>query len=404
VLGIDDWSIRRGHNYGTILVDLERHCRIDVLPDRKAETLANWLKKHPGIEVISRDRADAYAEGARLGAPNAIQVVDRWHLLKNLGDALQRFLTTQHEALVRVGRELTQEARREPAAQTESSVNSQQFLNCTSPSESGQSPIDMIRRARRERRLARYERVVELFRAGRSKRAIARELQIDPKTVRKFLSAGSFPERAQRRARRIILQAYKSYLEESWAKGCRNATQMYREIQQRGYRGSIATLRRLLYTWRDGDGRGQWKRGAASGNIPAVIVKAPSPRRAMWLLVRDVEQLDAEDQKMRDKLLSVCPGAAKASEIACKFQTIVRDRKDEELNDWVVLAKSSGIEALASFAAGLENEREGVEAALRLEWSNGQVEGQVNWIKTRKRQMFGRAKFDLLRRKILLAG
>jgi len=392
---VDDWSIRRGHSYATVLVDLERHCRVDVLPDRKAETLAAWLKQHPGVEVISRDRADSYAEGARLGAPNAVQVVDRWHLLKHLGDALERFLATKHEALAAVGKALTEEARRAAAAQTDSGIGSEESR--VSQGDSELTSVDRLRQARRSRRRACYERVIELCKTGQSQRAIAQELQIDIKTVRKYEQAGSFPERAQRRCKQPILQTHKRYLQERGEKGCRNATELWREIQQQGYGGSVVRVRRLIHTWRNGDGRGHWKSVAVAGSKPSVKVSPPSPRRAMWLLVKEPESLDAEERAMRDKLLALC------AELACQFQTIVRGRKEAELDAWLAASKASNIAALASFAAGIERDRQCVEAALRLEWSNGQVEGQVNWIKTMKRSMFGRASFDLLRRRILRA-
>ena len=94
VLGVDDFAFRKGVTYGTILVDLEHRRPVDLLPDRTAKTLTQWLKSHPEIEIISRDRSTVYAEAARTGAQQAAQVADRWHLLKNLDDVeeLQYFL------------------------------------------------------------------------------------------------------------------------------------------------------------------------------------------------------------------------------------------------------------------------------------------------------------------------
>ena len=407
VLGIDDWAIRRGHSYGTILIDLEHHRRVDVLPDRKAETLTSWLQSHQGVEIISRDRAGAYAEGARIGAPNAVQVIDRWHLLKNLGEAMERFLATRHEALRAVGKILTEEARRQAlsaVAEASALTHTQASADQTLPPGSWRARVEENQQARRSRRLSRYQRVIELFNAGWTKRAIAREMHLDIKTVRKYVGAGSFPDQSPRCARWRALDAHRQYLEERWIGGCRNATQLWREIQQRGYRQGVGSVRRLIHTWRQGDGRGKWKKDAAQGEKPTVKVKAPSPRRAMWLLMRDVADLDGEDRARRDKVLELCPDAEAASQIAGEFQEIIRERKVEALGGWLQRAKASKVGALVNFAAGLESDRKELEAALRLEWSNGQTEGQVNRIKAIKRAMYGRAKFDLLRRKILLAG
>src|SRR5262249_23079590 len=99
VVGIDDWAWRKGQRYGTVVVDLERSDVIDLLPDRDADTAAAWLKAHPGVEVISRDRSAAYAQAATEGASQAEQVADRWHLLKNLREAVERVLE-RHSAVV----------------------------------------------------------------------------------------------------------------------------------------------------------------------------------------------------------------------------------------------------------------------------------------------------------------
>lgn len=102
VLGVDDWSIRRGQTYGTMIVDLEKRRRVDLLPDRKAETLASWLAARPGVEVVSRDRSAVYAEAIRKGAPQALQIADKWHLYKNAGDALECVIAGQRKTLSEV--------------------------------------------------------------------------------------------------------------------------------------------------------------------------------------------------------------------------------------------------------------------------------------------------------------
>ncbi|MBN1665580.1 MAG: ISL3 family transposase, partial [Anaerolineales bacterium] len=192
VLGIDDWAKRKGQTYGTILVDLESHEVIDILPERSAESIEQWLKAHPGVEIITRDRAGDYAAGASAGAPAAMQVADRWHLLKNLGEVLVDVLkphskelraipltveeTSGDESLVDIRMESDQEAPALP-----NTARTQQSLE------------------KRAERLARYERVRELSKQGWAQKAIAAEVGIARKTVGRWLATGTFPERQSSR-------------------------------------------------------------------------------------------------------------------------------------------------------------------------------------------------------------
>ncbi len=180
---MDDWAKRRGHSYGTLLVNLERHEGVDVLPDREAQTLADWLRAHPGVEIISQDRAGAYAEGATAGAPQAQHVADRWHLLNNLSEALVKVLEAHASALQKL-----------------SSNDSTPVSVPPRPSETElgssakPSPADQRQQQRREQRRSRYERVRARHQRGMSLSAIAQEVGLDRKTVRKFIQAPAFPE------------------------------------------------------------------------------------------------------------------------------------------------------------------------------------------------------------------
>ena len=232
VLGVDDWSRRKGRDFGTILVNLERRRVIDLLPDRTAATLAAWLGGHPEVEVVSRDRSGAYAEGIRLGAPQALQVADRFHLRKNATDALERFLIRQQAALRQAAPEEVTGApgagRRRPAP----------------PATAAREPPE-----RRARRLARYEELVALRAGGASCRAIAARLGMGERTVQRWLRAGHFPERRRRSERPGQVARYAAYLRDRWAQGCHNATGLWRELRARGYRGgygSVAALRGAL--------------------------------------------------------------------------------------------------------------------------------------------------------------
>jgi len=224
VIGIDDWSRRRGRRYGSIVVDLARHRTIDLLPDRTAETFAIWLRAHPGIEVISRDRAGAYADGARQGAPQAIQVADRWHLLANMREAVERVLTRE-QARVRAAAVVLGPA---PVVAVAVAAGYRAREEMIGASSAGSLPTPLPRRtrvqeehhARRARRQARYAEVLALHRQGLGQRAIARTLGVGRHTIRTFLRTGAFPERRARTTRTTILTPFAPYLRARWDAGC----------------------------------------------------------------------------------------------------------------------------------------------------------------------------------------
>ncbi len=214
VLGVDDWCRRKGRTYGTILVDMEQHRPLDLLLGREAAPLAQWLGDHPAVEIICRDRAGAYADGARQGAPQAVQVADRWHLLKNLGEALERLLQRHHPALTATAHTLTEHARA-AALQAIAADGADTPPLPSLPTDS--SPCHLTRtqqdqQHRRDRRHARYEAVMDLQRQGLGVRAIARQLRIGRRVVRQYLTAPSFPERTPNRPRRTLLTPYEPYL------------------------------------------------------------------------------------------------------------------------------------------------------------------------------------------------
>ncbi|HZO90819.1 MAG TPA: ISL3 family transposase [Chthonomonadaceae bacterium] len=224
VLGVDDWAFKKGRRYGTILYDLEKHRPVDLLPDATADSLAAWLQQHPGGEIISRDRGGCYAEGARKGAPHAIQVADRWHLAKNLGEALERLLDTKRSLLKQAaGR--SAEAENAAAAPQEAPTTSNERQSSRS-----QQRLQQEKACRRQYRLERYETVQALLAQGMNLSAIGRHLRLNRRTVRKLAQAEVFPERKQRASRPSKLNAYKAFLLQPWQEGCHNAAALLTEI------------------------------------------------------------------------------------------------------------------------------------------------------------------------------
>ncbi len=252
VLGVDDWAIRKGQTYGTILVDLERHQPIDLLPDRLANTLVQWLQDNPGVEVISRDRAEAFADGATRGAPEAIQVADRFHLLLNLRETLQR-LFDRHQASLRaatadpVAAPPCDPPPVEPSSATVPIVPAADSATREmAPDSRCRTRAEQHQDERRTRRIARFEEVRHLHTQGLGVRAIARELHIGRRTVQQFLVADQFPERAHRQKQPSILDPFVPYLTQQIAAGYDNGSQLWRDLHSQGYLGSRALVARWV--------------------------------------------------------------------------------------------------------------------------------------------------------------
>ncbi len=389
-LSVDDWARRKGQTYGTILVDLERRKPVDLLPDREASSLANWLRAHQGVEFISRDRAGAYADGAREGAPQAVQVADRWHLLKNLTEAVERFMDRHHQ-LVRQAAKNLAEVQLIGHSLAEDSTKA--MLSSRNESE---------KRVRRQKRYARYLEVMQLHSQGVSERAIARALSINRATVRKFIHADGFPERAPKKRSGSILDPYIPYIHRRWAEGCKNAVQLWREIKEKGYEGKAAMVRR--YARRLRVRLAQLRPEQRVQFLGAkTTFKAPTSRRVAWWLLKQTEDLSPERQAFVEQLCQLCPEAKEVKKMAGEFRELVRERQPEAFDCWLKAAKGSEVAEMEGFAEGLIQDYEAVRAALTHEWSSGQTEGQINRLKFIKRQMYGRANFDLLKARFLHA-
>lgn len=381
VLGVDDFALQKGRTYGTILVDLERHQPIDVLPNRQASTLATWLQDHPGVAIIARDRSTEYAAGATLGAPAALQVADRWHLLKNHRDALERLLTRlapEYRALVP----------RKAAA-------SRATIRIRSGAEQAASHLA------RQRRYERYEQAQALAQTGMSIQQIATQLTMHRATVRKYVRTTTFPEHARHPVQASKLDPYEAYLMRQWGAGVRNASQLYRELQVQGYAGHYRQVARWMsYQRRNQQGHAPGSAGPTNASATTGRALVASPSQLAWLLVRRPAQLLVTETALLQHALQHSV-IAEAYQLAQRFQRLVRQRTVAELDRWLDESGASSVAELRTFANGLRQEYASIAAAIREPWSSGQVEGQITRLKYLKRQMYGRANFDLLRIRVL---
>lgn len=406
VLGIDDWALRRGQTYGTILVDLESSRPIDLLASREAEAVIAWLRKHPGVEIVSRDRSSEYTYAVTTAVPQAIQVADRWHLLKNLREALETLLThkpavLRHAANEAYGAELpcsggvlchdqTAETLKMPVAQETTLTKAAQD-----------------KEARHRWREERYEHVRRLHQAGHSMRAIAGQTNLSRKTVQKYIATDVCPQYPGRQARSGKMIPWLSYLEQRWQAGCTNATKLWREIDAQGFKGSrslvshwAAKQRKLL------PAPERYRRRQPDHVTPSLSrLKNPpawSAQRASWLLMKDRDQMDEIERSALARMIAADEQVATAARLAERFMVMVRCLDVNKLGPWLTDAAASGARALTSFANGIRQDIAAVANALSLPWSNGPVEGHINRLKFIKRMMYGRANFDLLRKRVLL--
>lgn len=407
VLGVDDWAKRKGQTYGTILVDLEARQVVDVLSERSAEALANWLREHPGVEIISRDRGTDYIKGATAGAPDALQVADRWHLLKNLREAIEEWLLGQPECL-KVAAAKTEAV---PPKTVTPETNQGKAIKNSTPIEvpiaapvSSPTKAEARKQARRARKQERFDLVHELRQQGYSEREISRHTKIAKRIVSKYLKREQcpfYPDNVQRSCSK--LDPYQAYLEQEWQAGQHNATELWREICQQGFAGS----RGLVGKWAAGKRKllPQKNKRDKEEEVPPLPVYTKivpwSARRASWLLVKAETEMDEEEKQTLHRVKQSDAIVASVHQLVQRFQQMVCEKRAELLDLWLEDAKTSGVGPLISFAKGILQDYDAVKNALSLPWSNGQTEGQVNRLKFIKRQMFGRANFDLLRRRVI---
>ena len=380
-LGIDDFAFLRGCQFGTILIDLESRRVVDLLPDRAAETSAAWMRQQPDLMAVSRDRGGAYASAAAQGAPQAMQCADRFHLQKNLEEALEGLLAHH---LARARKEQTQARRDEHTI-----VWRPKRAARPSPK------LERLQHARREERLVRYAQVMALRNQGLSHQAIAELVGVGHSTVSRWVAAETFPERKPRE-QTTRLDPYLPYLFGRWEDGCHTIACLFRELVEQGYQGSYSSVRdhlvRLLPA-------GRKRAPDPSPKAPAL----PTPRQAAFLFLRRPETLRAEEQETLMRLRQMSPEVDLAYDLVQQFGQMLRTRTGERLDAWLAQVERGHLPELQSFAAGIEKDKDAVRAGLTWWINNGMVEGHVTKLKLIKRQGYGRAGFPLLRKRVLHA-
>ena len=358
VVGVDDWAWRRNQRYGTIICDLERRKIIALLPDREPATVQAWLADQPQIDIVARDRGGGYALAATKALPKATQVADRWHLMEN---ACRAFLDAVRKSMRPIR-----------AAIGAATINP-----------------DLLTAAERlqyegyVRREETNAAILGLVKEGTSIKEIVRRTGLSRGLVRRVL-------RGQRsdvfRVRESSLEPYLPWLDAQWAAGERNGTELWRQLRRQGFRGCL----RIVSEWAT--------RRRQTEKAGGALTRTPASRTIARLMTIGRDALSKAETVTVAAIEKGVPLLVEAREIITAFQAMIRKRSLAEFEPWLERARSS---LIASFASGITKDQAAVRAAIVSPWSNGQTEGQIIKLKLVKRQMYGRAKVDLLQARLV---
>jgi transposase len=359
VVGIDDWAFRKNHRYGSIVCDLERRRIVALLPDREVSTVQAWLSNHPEVRVLSRDRGGGYGEAATRALPGAIQVADRWHLMENASAA---FL----EAVRRSMRVIR-------TAIGATTINPE-LLTCA----------ERLQYEGYLRRKNTNAAIMALVRDAVPLKEIVRRTGHSRKLVRQ-VSRGESTDVF--RTRQSTLDAHLPFLDAQWTHGCRNGAELWRRLQVQGFHGSS----RVVSEWTT-------RRRRAEKATDQQLQKVPSARTISRLMTTARDNLSKADTVTIAAIEGRVPTLVEARRLVERFQAMLRQKLVADLDPWIA---SASVSLIASFASGITKDKDAVRAAIIEPWSNGQTEGQITKLKLVKRQMYGRAKIDLLQARLI---
>lgn len=359
VIGVDDFAWRRNHRYGTIVCDLERRRPVRLLPDREPATSEAWLKNYPSIRIVARDRGGGYGEAVARALPQALQVADRWHLMEN---ASQAFLDAVRKSM------------RQIRSTIGATVINPELLTCAE-------------RLQYEGFLRREEvnaAILVLSQDGVPIKQIVKRTGYARQTVRRVLRG----ERTDIfRPRQSSLEAQLPWLDAQWDAGKHNAAALWRTMREHGYRGSL----RVVSEWAT-------RRRRAERADAESLARVPSARTIARQMTIGRDSLSRAETVTIATIESGLPALVAAREVIADFHRMIRTKSVTQLEAWLERALAG---LVASFASGVRKDEAAVRAAITSPWSNGQTEGQITRLKLIKRQMYGRAKLDLLQARMI---
>ncbi len=376
IIGIDEWAWKRRRRYGAIIVDLERNKPIALLPDRSQQTIIQWLKRYPTINIVARDRSKEFAAAITAALPQAKHVADRWHVAKNLAEHLDKVVSARWKHLT----------------------------TAVGAAETPPEPIPVSPPARRLRQAPgaeRYQQMLALAQAGLPTGTIAKRLGVGPRTIRRWLAVAHGPYAGRRKPRRSPFDWSTRYLRERWEAGERNGTVLWEELKAQGYSGSSRSVYRRLAKFREYPR----KRGVSASpeSVPRSPFEDVRPGQVIgWMLTRP-ETLSPEAQQQLDQITQMDSTLAQARELTHGFLDLIRHHSGEGLDSWLKEVRASSVRQFLPFARSVERDKPAILAGLTLPYSTGPVEGHINRLKLIKRQAYGRAGLSYLQHRFLPA-
>lgn len=433
---IDDFALKKREKYGTVMVDIETHNMLDMIPSRELEDVTNWLRTFPNLKLVSRDGSTTYHNAIACAHPNAVQVSDRFHLFKNLIDYGKNYLKKELKTKVMLpmskhtrnlelkpvtkadcNRQLTLKekynklhilaetgmAKTKICKELNLDIRTYKRLEKLSQKEAEKYFSTTYGTRSQEKILLKMEKVNEakkLKAQGYSIRAIAQTMGMSRVTIDKYLSPNFSPVHGATGQSKVgKLNVYKTYIEERLSIGVMGAV-IEREIREQGYKGSSSTIRHYCSNWKKLRTQTKSEISGTKGRIkiPQEGVERKKIFKLLYHPAQNVKSITAEQYQY---LLKFVPAFEKVHSIIWSFKKMVMEQKHEDLKKWITDAEQLGIDEIQSFVNGIKRDENAVKNAIKYEHSNGLAEGTVNKIKVIKRIMYGRCCFDTLRIKSL---
>jgi transposase len=382
-IGIDDWAYHKGHTYGTILVDRETGKAIDLIKSREKEDIVRWLKVHPTIETVTRDRAECYSQSISLVLPKAVQITDRFHLVMNYSDYVAK-----------IAQKLLPDLKRIKLKRTVPAGNEKEIQRIIKLAQGGP---DLLRAHKTELIL----KAKKLYQKGHSKNKIAEILNLNFRTAQKYIDHTLDQIGTGRRPR----VDYSNYLEDLILGYCtgEKLSLVFRKIKKKGFKGTRRGLSaRFGAIYKEGK---QYNKATFQNTKRQYLPQAISVRKlSIYLTNKNYKKILSPDEiDVFQKVKIKNPLIRELWDLSEGFRNMFERKSIALFGEWINQVMRSSFNSLKGFVRGLIKDLEAVKAAVAYKDSNGLTEGNVNRLKNIKRQMYGRAGFELLRRKVILS-